>query len=106
MGDKRRVRLDAFYPEGVPRPSETDVERVQWLLDNHLSKGVTPASAGGKTWTYEPRSSMSMSFPASQAWRAVGSMLRQLLRHPRTPVTVEMWSEPGPPYTVERDENA
>lgn len=65
--------------------------------------GVTPDDGVSKTWTYTPQDSMTITVGPKQALQAALHIIGQLIRHPRTPVTWEMWSEPHPPYTFERD---
>jgi hypothetical protein len=57
---------------------------------------------GTRTWTYTPEPSWSVTMPAPQAWRTLWWMLRQLIRHPRTALTIESGFDP--PYTVDVDD--
>jgi len=80
--------------------NERQVKRA--LESFFYSTSVTGDRPGVKTWTYDPRTSMSVTVGPKAALKTALYILGQLVRHPRSSVTWESWSEPPPPYTVER----
>jgi len=71
--------------------------QVKRALESFYYSTVTGDRPGVKTWTYDPRTHMTVSVGSKQALKTALWMLGQVIRHPRSSVTVEMWSELSSP---------